>query len=817
MKREHILATPGLGPKQDGGRTGSLPPARSSKEGARGAWPARRHVGQTRRPRGRAKRADRGSRALQPAPRPRLTGSFLRLPSWLILSCVVWAVCALRAAPQFDVFLGYDLVVPEATWFPVVCEIKNDGPTFSGTVELTAGNYNSGQTRRATVELPTGTLKRFVIPVFSTTRGYSSWDARLLDERGKVRAEQLNLRPRKQIASITPLLGSIPRSPGGTPVFQPIRPQNSEFQPASARLLPAIFPANPLVLEGMDALYLSSEKAPELKLDQIKALLAWLYGGGHLIVGVEQVGDVTGTAWLQGLFPCDLKSMQPLRQHPELQAWLKSSTWRSNVTPSSGIVPPSYVRRSGSKRSGRPPSAIPSPAPESTTSAPGSPFTDLAEDATFENAEILVAVGSLRDGRVDVAAGEKPLIVTANRGRGQITALLFSPEREPFRSWASLPTLWAKLAEVPGLWYASAEFNQQSGYSSDGIFGAMLDSKQVHKLPIGWLLVLLIVYLVVIGPLDQFWLKRIGRPMLTWITFPCYVVLFSFVIYFIGYKLRAGESEWNELHVVDLIQNEDHAELRGRSYASVYSPANQRYLLESRQKFATLRGEFAGMWGGGASSEKANVLQIGDSFKAEIFVPVWTSQLFVNDWWQSASMPLDVSVTAQGDSWQVQIENHTERDLSEARFAVGDWLISLGQVPSNATKTFKVSKDQATSLRNFVSRQAGGFQSAVQSRQRAFGETERISDLPNSSIAASFLSQIGGQQNWMNNFVSPPGLDMSPVLDHGTAIVFAWAPDFSPIQPVYRFSPRRSHRDTLWRVPVEIKAAKPVISAKPEA
>ena len=64
-------------------------------------------------------------------------------------------------------FLGYDGIVPQASWFPVVCEIKNDGPAFVGTVELDGGRCNQEQTRRAVVELPTGTLKRFVIPVFS--------------------------------------------------------------------------------------------------------------------------------------------------------------------------------------------------------------------------------------------------------------------------------------------------------------------------------------------------------------------------------------------------------------------------------------------------------------------------------------------------------------------------------------------------------------------------------------------------------------------------------------------------------------------------
>ena len=42
----------------------------------------------------------------------------------------------------------------------------------------------------------------------------------------------------------------------------------------------------------------------------------------------------------------------------------------------------------------------------------------------------------------------------------------------------------------------------RGGWSIDGVFGAMIDSKQVRKLPVEWLLLLLIVYLVVIGPLD---------------------------------------------------------------------------------------------------------------------------------------------------------------------------------------------------------------------------------------------------------------------------------------------------------------------------
>ena len=727
------------------------------------------------------------------------------LALWLPAFC--GGALTLQAALQFDVFLGYDSIVPQACWFPVVCEIKNDGPPFIGTVELDGGRFNQEQTRRAVVELPTGTLKRFVIPVFSTTRSFGGWDVRLLDERGKVRAEQTGLQAKRPLASGTPLLGAVVRTPAGTPTFRPILPQQAELQPAAARLLPSIFPDNPVVLEGLSCLYLSSEKAADLTVNQVKALFAWLNGGGHLIVGVEQISEITASPWLRNVLPCALNDIQAVQSHPELQQWLQSATWPAGLA---AHWQPGPVKRSPKRPGAAPPLARPeSPAPPDVSVT--DPFKNLADDSAFERADLQVAVGEVRDGQVVVAAGDKPLIVTANRGRGRVTALLFSPEREPFRSWKNLPVFWAKLAEVPGAWYVSADFRQPGGWSSDGIFGAMIDTRQVHKLPVTWLLLLLLVYLVVIGPLDQRWLKRIGRPMLTWITFPCYVVLFSLLIYFIGYKLRAGQSEWNELHVVDVLPKGEEAELRGQTYASVYSPSNQRYRLESRQEFATLRSEFAGTWSGAQTGEKAIFMQEGDgSFKAEIFVPVWTSQLFVSDWWQPAPVPLSVTVIPQGEGWQVTVENHTERALTNAHIVIEDYIMGLGEVPAREARTFTVSREKGTPLTGFLLQYGAPFQAAVQARQRTFGggESGRLDDPANASIAASFLSRLGGTQGAMRQFISPPGLDLSAVVEHGNAVLLAWAGDYSPVKTLRQFTPRRTQQNTLWRVAVPVQSPK---------
>jgi hypothetical protein len=427
---------------------------------------------------------------------------------WLgILALVCFAFNA-RAALQFDVFLGYEGVIPEASWFPVVCEIKNDGPSFTGVVEVEPSGYNNqDQTRRVVVELPTGTLKRLVLPAFSTARYSSSWDVRLLDEKGTVHGQQLNIRPKKQIATGTTMMGAIPRTASGVPVIRQGSTTQGEYQPATARMQTAILPDNPITFEGMDCFYLNSEKAAELTINQVNALLAWLNAGGHLIVAVEQITEVNGTPWLRKLVPCDLNDMRTVEKHTELQDWVRTGL-------------------RGTVKAGR------------NNNAPVNPFSDLAADGAFEAVALQVVSGKVRDAETVVKSGETPLILASHQGRGLVTTLMFSPEREPVRSWKNLPSFWAKIAQVPASTYVTENSNQHGSWSVDGVFGAMIDSIQVRKLPVGWLLVLLLVYLLVIGPLDQFWLKKLKRPMLTWITFPCYVVLFSLLIYFIGYKLR---------------------------------------------------------------------------------------------------------------------------------------------------------------------------------------------------------------------------------------------------------------------------------------
>src|SRR4051794_7554703 len=102
--------------------------------------------------------------------------------AWFAGLALLFSARPAHGAIQFDVFAGYDSIVREAGWFPMACEVHNDGPPFKAHIEIAAGAFGSDQTRRIPVELPTNTRKRIIIPMFaSSVRFGPQWDARLID------------------------------------------------------------------------------------------------------------------------------------------------------------------------------------------------------------------------------------------------------------------------------------------------------------------------------------------------------------------------------------------------------------------------------------------------------------------------------------------------------------------------------------------------------------------------------------------------------------------------------------------------------------
>jgi hypothetical protein len=714
------------------------------------------------------------------------SGPYLGRVFALVLAFVF--VAGARGAIQFDVFVGYDGVTREASWFPVAIEVHNDGPTFNGIIELSSSQFGGEPDRRIPVELPTNTRKRIVVPMFATGgRQTGQWDARLLDSNRKLRAERQGIQVRSMNWQSI-LLGALPRSFAGMPVLPKIKMNRPELQPAVARFQAEQFPDNPIALEGLDALYINSEKIISLPAPQLAALIAWVRGGGHLILAVEQINDVTSTDWLQQFLPMTISNVQNRQVDQDLAVWLRSQISQDEIDDSMAGRP----GRRGMRGGGMDSSAF---------------YSTMDNDSAFANAQMPVATGALKDGKVIIGSAQAPLAVQGIRGRGKLTVLLFSPEREPFKSWKKRDFFWARLSGMPTQWFTAPDFSMYGSWSMDGVFGALIDSRQVKKLPVEWLLLLLLVYLVVIGPFDQWWLKKINRQMLTWITFPCYVIFFSLLIYFIGYKLRAGETEWNEVQVVDIYPRGEQADLRGRSFISVYSSSNARYGVAGEPTYSAIRPEFIDLFGSSRET-KMTVEQSGNSFKAQVFVPVWTSLLFVNDWFKTEdSRPLNASVTQKNGEWIARIENPGTKKLTNLKVVVNGMIFELpgGLEPGGKTEQ-TLALGSGKPLAEYVQRNGNYFKQAVERRRNPLGSDDsgRLDDRPMTVTTASFYKTLLGDEG-QKEVISVPGLDMSAEVKRGDAVVLAWMAGEIMTKPINQFEPIRKRRDTMLRLVTPVK------------
>jgi hypothetical protein len=714
---------------------------------------------------------------IHPAPSHR----FVRL--LLVVAALLQGIVA-QAKIQFDVFPGFDSVARGGAWFPVVVEVYNDGPSFDAVVELGQSQFN-GVPQRFSVDLPQNTRKRLLLPCFAGSQGQLMLDARLLDKDGKLRAENLGQRV-TQLGWEDFILGAAPQTFAGMPTFPDIQGRNAEFQPRVSRLAIGqgmeTFPDNPIVLSALNAIYLNSAKALELKEPQIEALQAWLYAGGHLVVSVDQPTDINATPWLKDLLPVTVDGVSTRAIGKPLAAWLRNGTSPGDAT---------SLRFAGQ--------APPVPIPNRSAGGLSDPYSGLETDSTFEGGTSPVVNLRVKTGQTLVSLDQAPLVVSSSRGRGLITVVAFNPERDPVKGWKHRSLFWARLAGVPREFLVKNDFNAWGGRGIDSVFGAMIETRQVQKLPVGVLLLLLLVYLVVIGPLDQWWLKKINRPMLTWITFPTYVALFSLLIYYIGFRLRAGNSEWNELHVVDVYPRSGDAVMRGYSFGSVYSPANNTYRVSMGAEPATFRPEFQGFWGNAGSGARIAVRTKAKGFEADLDVPVWTSQLGVAEWVEAGLAPIQ----AKWDGKELVIANRRQIGMTNVVVVRGTRMFRVGNIEGGQEARVGF-EGQAESYVDFARNWNPIFSQVSGRRSEVFGGggggAEHIDDWAGASVAASFTQHTAAGDPSSRQFIWPPTFDLSPVVERGDVVILAYLPGDSLVPAMNQFPVLRQAKGTLVRL-----------------
>lgn len=196
------------------------------------------------------------------------------------------------------------------------------------------------------------------------------------------------------------------------------------------------------------------------------------------------------------------------------------------------------------------------------------------------------------DGRIEAYAGgaahDLPLVVRSPLGFGEVVLLAFDLGEPPFARWRARPLLLDRVlrrSTVLESGKATGAIGQVTTLGFEDLTGQLrgaLDQFAGVTLVPFWLVALLVFgYVLCIGPLDYYLVRRVlGRMEATWFTFSLTVVAFCAGAYFLAYGLKGNQLRINRVDVVDFDASTQL--VRGTSWVNLFSPKTDTYNLDLR-------------------------------------------------------------------------------------------------------------------------------------------------------------------------------------------------------------------------------------------
>lgn len=193
---------------------------------------------------------------------------------------------------------------------------------------------------------------------------------------------------------------------------------------------------------------------------------------------------------------------------------------------------------------------------------------------------------------VEMREAETPLLTARPVGLGTVVFFAADLSTPPFSNWSGRGKLWLKIfgfdaesatAKASSSAFVKRGFNDVSGQ----LRGALDVFDGVRVVPFSLVLTAIFLFLLLIGPADWFLAKKIvKRPLITWATFPIFVVAACVLVVCVSNATRPSAERLNRAEILDV--DVESGIVRDAFWLGFYSPAERRYDLKIGPKtFAT--------------------------------------------------------------------------------------------------------------------------------------------------------------------------------------------------------------------------------------
>lgn len=300
-----------------------------------------------------------------------------------------------------------------------------------------------------------------------------------------------------------------------------------------------------------------AEKRGEALLESEKreALLEWVRRGGRLVISVgANAKTVAQLPYLNTLLPYTVRSDAPTRVTDAFALY-----W------SAGYSNQANVMRGGLGTKGGP--AFPM---ANLTPVPGKAARVVIPPSARQSEE------------------REPVAAQSALGLGRVTVIGFDLDTAPFSEFPQRKEFWDWVLREGGAHRASAGGDikpRQPGSLTEEEDEAAVAIRHhndtfdgVAVVSFGWIAMLIVLYILLIGPIEYYFLKRIlGRLELTWITFPIIVLSVSALAYISADAAKGRELKVNKIDVVDIDPASER--IYGTTWFTVFSPKIDTYTI----------------------------------------------------------------------------------------------------------------------------------------------------------------------------------------------------------------------------------------------
>lgn len=273
-----------------------------------------------------------------------------------------------------------------------------------------------------------------------------------------------------------------------------------------------------------------------------------------------------------------------------------------------------------------------------------------------------------------------PLIARWDQGAGSATFMAFDIAR--LRGWRDEATLWEQLLTVKPFFMPGVRARQEQRNLLQSSF-----RKAVENLPSTMLLFcFLVLYILVIGPLNYFFLRRRQQLERAWLSIPICVVVFAIGLYAVGSVLRGFQTQVHQVSIVQAREGQPHG--LATSFVGVFSPNRQAYTLSFPA--ISLVSPFDS--DGGLTSERAFIQSSDTGITIpDVLIDVGSTQTFLAETQIDMPVQLQSALQRSQDSVQGEIRNTGTVGLRDAFVVYGSNAESIGTLEPGTSQSVRLS------------------------------------------------------------------------------------------------------------------------------